>query len=794
MTKLLLFNANDHSHQNMKLQFLATALLLIFAPICGFSQSNWTVEAREGQCFIENQGQYKAAESQIGRTIQFAVDRGFGWQAYLSEQSITYHLQRTVPEVAIPAFLTAEEERKGKRSLISESVITQEWLNTASPVITASNQRPDYFTYSIEEKSGWTDYNHVRAYEKLFLTHLYSFVTLRYETHKEGGIKYSLLVDPGADVSAIQFRWKGATPTLDAQGNIRMETVYGEMIDHAPIAFYADNESEKISCAFTLNGNEVGFSLGSYDASRAIVIDPWTVNPALPAPFNRSYEVDADNAGNVFVFGGGMGFNCKKYNAAGTLQWTHISPWDTSNAWFGELLVMPTGESFITSGSAAKIRKLTAAGGTTFTNNGPFFNLDEYWTLSLNCDRTKLISGGTRIIGLVSPQGHLFDLNLTNGNQMAGSPYNVSAVGMDEVRALNIGASGILYLMTNSKVMGMSPAFGTIFSIANTANYPYNSPTYKCVNVQGVNNIDASTSFLYTHMGSTLYKRDLNTGAVISSTPITGGGFTGGFFGTGNTAGGLVVDDCGNVFVGSTAAVYKYDANLNLLGSVATTGNVYDLTIAAGPALIIGGAALLTSNTSLTPCAPKTITCPILPLELTSFNSLCDNQRTLLKWQTASETSLDRFEVQRTIDGEAWEKIATLPAKGDAHSLTDYFTTDNKPGAIYYRLQMVDENGTHHLSHIVAAPSCEKSQPQFEVWPTVTHDEINVSVSETDAETIAEIWSVDGQLLERVELPSTLSNDRRSIAVSLREFNAGIYFIRVKSATSEKTFKVVLEF
>ncbi|MFN8394507.1 MAG: hypothetical protein U0176_07530 [Bacteroidia bacterium] len=562
----------------MYIRLRSHVLLIALAFLGGASlpaQQAWEHSLDISQVFIENLGQYDALEQGFGDQARYVMDHGFGWQVLMGDHGLHYLVQRTAPE-AEPILEEHEEERAEKEILRSQ--ISMEFVGMSSTAQLVSEEvSEEYFTYSYPHGEEYINVDHAAGFERLHYRGLYPGIDATIEGKGGRGIKYSFHLAAGAHPQDIRIRWKGAQPQLDGNGNIHLPAVLGELIDQKPEAWYADRPEEKIPVAFQLVGNEVTFQLGLYQANRAIVIDPWTINPALPAPFNRAFEVDADGSGNVYVFGGGMGYNVKKYNSAGTLQWTHVSPWDTSNAWFGELLVMSAGDAFITSGSAAKIRRLTAAGATTFTNNGPFLNMDEYWTLVLSCDLTKLISGGSRIISLTSPQGHIFNLNPANGNQMAGSPYNVSPVGMKEVRALITGGNGNYYMLSNDNLIALNQTFGIIYSIASGISHPYYSPAYMAQSVQGQNIIDANTSFIYMQNGATLQKRDINTGAVVASASITGGGFTGGFFGTGATNGGLVIDACSNVFVGSTSAIYKYDANLNLLGNVATTGAIYDL-------------------------------------------------------------------------------------------------------------------------------------------------------------------------------------------------------------------------
>lgn len=770
-------------------RYLLLIAIVFFQAALLQAQQAWVKSLEIPQVFIENQGQYDALEQGFGDQARYVMDHGFGWQVLLGDEGLHYLVQRSLPERE-PVADEHEAEREEREILRSH--ISMEFVGISpSARLEAIERQDDYFTYAYESGDEHVNVNHASAYRQVLYRNIYPGVDATIEGKGGRGIKYSFQVAAGANPQDIRLRWQGAQPQLDSDGNLHMPAVLGELIDQKPEAWYADRPEEKIPVAFRLIGNEVTFQLGAYQSGRAIVIDPWTINPALPAPFNRAFEVDADAAGNVYVFGGGMGYNLKKYNSAGTLQWTHVSPWDTSNAWFGELLTMSTGDCFITSGSAAKIRRLTTAGATTFTNNGPFLNFDEYWHLVLSCDLTKLVAGGSRIIGLTSPQGHIFNLNLTNGNQMAGSPYNVSPVGMKEIRALITGGNGNYYMLSNDNLIALNQTFGTIYSIASGISHPYYSPAYMAQSVQGQNIIDANTSFIYMQNGATLQKRDINTGALVSSVAITGGGFTGGFFGTGATNGGLVIDVCGNVFVGSTNAIYKFDANLTPLGNVATSGAIYDLHIPAAGTLIAGGNALVVSNTSLSPCAPKTIACLILPVELSILQGSCRTGEGVdLNWTTAKEDGMSHFDVERSTDGQTWQQVGRVPASGNSATSQSYAfhlpASPSESGLWYFRLGMIDQNGGSTTSYIATVEACEQGN-KARLAPSIASEETELQFTALESG-VGRIEIVDNSGKLVMERPITWASGLNALHVQLSGLAPGTYSLALLGANGRQVF------
>ncbi len=85
-----------------------------------------------------------------------------------------------------------------------------------------------------------------------------------------------------------------------------------------------------------------------------------------------------------------------------------------------------------------------------------------------------------------------------------------------------------------------------------------------------------------------------------------------------------------------------------------------------------------------------------LPVELITFNAeVLGDKKVKLSWQTASEKNNDYFTLERSVDGIAFEEIATVNGAGNSSSLNDYTYIDEHPleGISYYRLKQTDLNG-----------------------------------------------------------------------------------------------------
>ena len=91
-----------------------------------------------------------------------------------------------------------------------------------------------------------------------------------------------------------------------------------------------------------------------------------------------------------------------------------------------------------------------------------------------------------------------------------------------------------------------------------------------------------------------------------------------------------------------------------------------------------------------------------LPVTLTSFNVTKEGSQAVLNWATSVETNSDRFEIEHSANAKNWNLIGTVLSKGDSKVISNYHYTHKNPvnGQNYYRLKMIDVDGTYAFSSI----------------------------------------------------------------------------------------------
>ncbi len=91
-----------------------------------------------------------------------------------------------------------------------------------------------------------------------------------------------------------------------------------------------------------------------------------------------------------------------------------------------------------------------------------------------------------------------------------------------------------------------------------------------------------------------------------------------------------------------------------------------------------------------------------LPIKLTYFGAKLRQNRVDLTWTTATETNNDYFTIERSTDGESFEKLLTKRGAGNSTTTRNYEATDDNPlpGYSFYRLKQTDYDGHFTYSDI----------------------------------------------------------------------------------------------
>ena len=601
------------------LHFLFCMCLLHLSAQPPSYQTNWTTNPYDQQVFIENRGQCNHYISTSDK-ILYQANLG-NIKAFFTPNGIIYRYDKykkkeqeiEKEEEESEAKSERERERGRKREIERESsekpntyYLDAFWqgANTTAKV-EALEEQSYYYSYGMGDKPTIQ----TKAFKKIIYHDMYPGIDVEYFfLDGKDGIKYDVIVHPGADLSLYKLKYIGAKGIkVDAKGNALIESKVGNFTEHTPVCYYRENK-ENISVSYKIHGGEESFvPQQNYDSNKTLVIDPWTTNPNFTTR-NRAYDVNYDSQGNVFAYGGiNTGFELVKLNSAGVIQWkcnpNNNNPYGSSA--YGDFAVdRVTGDCFVVEGmpngwtfQLASVWKINTSGTVTATFVGSgasqqyspsFTKIGEMWRCAFNQCTNQLVIGGGGVWS--SYQAMLLDPNMTTFTpvNILGAPYqyhDVAAMALDKTGANCFFAfSKDITSFSNTKYDNMlmgapMPALSpSLFQVNEGYNFQEQSnmryvPAVLAtfgIGAGGFNGMTISRKFLYMYDGSTVKRFDKSSGALLKTVVAGGIPFM---------WGGLDVDDCDDLYAGFQNSIFVYDPSLVKTSTITMTDTVYDLIL-----------------------------------------------------------------------------------------------------------------------------------------------------------------------------------------------------------------------
>ncbi len=184
-----------------------------------------------------------------------------------------------------------------------------------------------------------------------------------------------------------------------------------------------------------------------------------------------------------------------------------------------------------------------------------------------------------------------------------------------------------------------------------------------------------------------------------------------------------------------------------------------------------------------------------MPVSLKSFDAKADGQKVKLNWEVTSEKDNDRFEIERSADGETFATIAIIKGQGTIAHSHKYETNDNKPfnGNNYYRLIQYDFNGTRTEKGIKVVTYESLSEQQIEVFPNPNEGAFKIKLPIYSAsEMMVSIVDISGREIYRTAITVGVNNNTIPIDMGFKP-SAGEYILKVKGANLNLNKKIIFK-
>jgi SdrD B-like domain len=171
-----------------------------------------------------------------------------------------------------------------------------------------------------------------------------------------------------------------------------------------------------------------------------------------------------------------------------------------------------------------------------------------------------------------------------------------------------------------------------------------------------------------------------------------------------------------------------------------------------------------------------------LPVDLLNFTARQMDEQINLTWKTANEVDFSHFEVQRSANAKEFGTIGTV--RGNKSAFYNQIDANPKEGVNYYRLKMVDADGTSKLSNTISV-SFDKDGSFVSIENPANNGEFKVMTNLKNPR-----FTLMNSLGQRIEMQMVeTSNNNYTIKASSA---AGLYYLNIVSNGKLVTKKVLI--
>jgi hypothetical protein len=185
-----------------------------------------------------------------------------------------------------------------------------------------------------------------------------------------------------------------------------------------------------------------------------------------------------------------------------------------------------------------------------------------------------------------------------------------------------------------------------------------------------------------------------------------------------------------------------------------------------------------------------------LPIKLTSFTAVNNNNNIKLHWQTQYEQNSKHYIIERSTDGINFTDIEKVAAAGNSSAPLTYNYTDVLPAmlqtmpTVFYRLKAVDTDG-QFLNSEIAAVHLNKKDIQLLIFPNPVKDVLQVQTNGLTGQAILSITDATGRQVYMRDI--LLEQGSNSMPIKISQFSNGIYYVKLSNGKDSFTKQFIKE-
>jgi photosystem II stability/assembly factor-like uncharacterized protein len=168
----------------------------------------------------------------------------------------------------------------------------------------------------------------------------------------------------------------------------------------------------------------------------------------------------------------------------------------------------------------------------------------------------------------------------------------------------------------------------------------------------------------------------------------------------------------------------------------------------------------------------------ILPVVMREFTGYYQNGANKLQWITDQEVNSKEFILERSINGGSYFRVATIAARNQ-NTVSTYQYSDpvnsRQTATYFYRLKIVDQDGSFKYSSIVSTQVNSKSE--FNITTNPVKDQLKGNIMLNERQTVyMNIYDAGGRLVLRKSFIGERGNNAFTIS-EIQQVPKGIYMV-----------------
>jgi|GEM_PF-626994 gliding motility-associated-like protein len=636
-------------------------------------KSKWIAHPFDHKVFVENKGQFNA-DVDNSQKVLFQASLGGTMKAYFLPNGVFFKETKFVRDSTADE---SDDDKIGEKDDLDSKhigivhTVSSIWEGANTNVAIVAGEEQSYpETFSIREGGRLRSIS-TNLFKTITYKNIYPGIDIEYmfPDGDKTGLKYTVIVHPGADLSQVKLNYTGPSSLhIEQTGDVTVKNEIWDFTDHAPVSSYQEGGTTNV--VYKINGSTETFEVkGEYDKTKTLVIDPWTYTGTFGfTNYGSIYDLDYDDYGNVYAAGDFYPYQVVKFNSGGGIVWLHAAfTYDNTNSGYDQTIyggfavdkhssVAYICQGYNTAGSDGE--KLDPANGSVLAYLTGTSDFQEIWRMEFNACTGQIALGGG---GTNSPSAQVAVLDTTmatvNPQNPLGTPsagHDVAAMALDPVGStcyMQFVSSTFDGSYNNSLMSVPMPSLnpanyitgGDGFGFVECSSVRYVGPGNDCCGFGGkttnaMNGMAASPGWLYIYDGRTLAQYVKGSGAYNNSINTGGSQY--------RTA-GLAADGCDNIYVGVGTNIGIYNSALSNITTTGVSGTVYSLRLGLNDAsLFVGGAGFVQefSNPFASVVATATLgsntTCGLNNGSATAGLSLCSGPASgvTYKWMPGGQT------------------------------------------------------------------------------------------------------------------------------------------------------------